>query len=169
MIRPLLSNAEIKSLIECSKLIRKKPPKAKEKNRNLERRFSVYSSETNDEFMVFISGSVKHPNNFSIGLQYSDYLLFRCNGYHGTTRQGFYSHRHHAYPHCHVLTQDDLLHNRENYPSGIENAEGLYFDENTALYYFCTRCGILNYEEFLPEASQVNIFQLLKAGDGNAD
>jgi len=142
------TDLDIISLIACEKQILKKPSPFSEKNRNITQRFSVYSVEKDEEFKVFFSYSSKMPKDFSLGLLYKDYLLFRCNGFHGTTKAGFYNHKHHAYQHSHTLTVVDIEKKCGVYPSNISDMRDKYVDINTAILYFFNRCSIINYEEY---------------------
>lgn len=150
------SDSAILHLIECSKRMIASIPSQKIRNRNYERRFSVFSDD-NDEFKIFITQSIPNPIDFSIGLLFDEYLLFRCNGFHGPTKSGSYQYEHHAIAHTHTLTAEDILNGRERKPTKIENVTGQYIDVESALRYFLRRCGIINFEDFLPQAMQLSI------------
>lgn len=75
-------------------------------------------------------------------------LLYRCNGYHGTTRAGFFSAPHHAYPHAHLLTVLDIEKGRSKKPSSICDLSGKFINLQTAIIYFCEHCGIIDYERY---------------------
>ncbi len=145
----IADDKDIMRLITCPKSILKKPPKPKAVNASVTQRFCVTSQEPSLEFQVFISYSKRMPQDFSIGLMYEDYLLYRCNGFHGTTRKGFYSAPHHAHPHAHILLINDIQNGRGAKPSQIEDLTGEYIDIITATAFFCKKCGIMNYREYL--------------------
>lgn len=154
-----LTDARIAELIACHKEFRSKPRDMAKVNQNYSQRFSVYSTATDAEFQVFITYSQKMPQDFSLGLMYGDYLLFRANGFHGTTRKGFYTARHHAVPHTHTLTADDVACGRKASPSRIDEVAGAYVDLLTARLYFFTRCGIMGFEKYFPGGEQLSMFE----------
>lgn len=153
-----LTDEKIGELIACPKEFRGKPRDMVKVNQNYAQRFSVFSTDTDAEFSVFISYSQKMPQDFSIGLMYGDALLFRVNGFHGTTRKGFYLAKHHAAPHTHTLTNEDVVAGRKSAPSKIDETAGEYVDLLTARLYFFKRCGIMGYEKYFPEGEQVSMF-----------
>ena len=79
------SDEEILKLIKCRKVIQKKPPNPKASNRDKKTRFKVISTEDALEFEVFFAQNTRLPDDFSLGLMLDKYLLYRCNGFHGTT------------------------------------------------------------------------------------
>lgn len=157
-----MSNSDILHLIKCPKVMNAPIPAAKTKNRNYEQRFSVYSDDYG-EFKIFITQSIPNPIDFSVGLMFNDFLLLRCNGFHGPTRIGSHQYTHHAAVHTHTLTENDIHNGRDRRPSEIEDVTGKYFDVKSALRYFCEKCGIMNYADFAPELAQISLFE----GEGN--
>lgn len=153
-----MSDSDIQKLIECTKSMNASIPVPRSRNRNFDQRFNVYSEDFG-EFKVFIAQSIPNPSDFSIGLIYGEYLLFRCNGYHGPTRQGIHQYSHHASVHTHTLTADDIYNSRERKPTKIECATGQYVDVRTALRYFCLKCGIISFADFAPELAQISLFE----------
>lgn len=153
-----LDDAEIQSLITCPKVFRSKPRDLASVNKNYSQRFSVFSVDDEIEFPVFITYSQMQPQDFSIGLMYRDHLLFRVNGFHGTTRSGFYSAEHHARPHTHTLTLQDINAGRKGKPTHITDTTGEYMDLLTARLYFFKHCGIINYSKYFPEGEQLSFF-----------
>lgn len=153
-----MSDSDILHLIECSKSMSAPIPSPKIKNRNYDQRFTVYSEE-HGEFKVFVSQSVPNPSDFSVGLVFDDYLLFRCNGLHGPTKSGFHQYSHHVSVHTHTLTEDDIYNGRDRKPTKIEDVTGEYADVRSALRYFCVKCGIINFTEFAPEIAQTSLFE----------
>lgn len=116
----------------------------------MSQKFSLISiEEPTVEFEVFITYSKRMPEDFSLGLMYKDYLLIRFNGFHGTTRAGFYTSHHHAYPHAHILTIDDIENGRGRKPSSIKDLTGEYINLKTATVSFCEKCGIMDYDRYL--------------------
>ena len=142
------SDDEIFKLIECDKIIPKKPPVQKQTNRDLIRKFDVISTDGSSEFEVFFAQNVRLPEDFSVGLIYGKSLLIRYNGFHGTTIAGFHKYEHHADAHAHTLTFDDVMNGRESHPSKIEDMTGNYYDFESAQLFLLRNCGILNYEEY---------------------
>lgn len=156
----VLTDAEIQRLIRCPKVFVNKPREASKVNKNFYQKFSVKEEATGNCFEVFISWSQKMPMDFSLGLMFGDNLLFRANGFHGTTRAGYFQTEHHAYPHTHTLTEADILAGRKAKPSHVEDVSGEYIDLFTARLYFCKYCGILGYEEYFPTSQQLTIEDL---------
>lgn len=142
------SNQDIHDLITCNKIFKSAPKRESIVNKNISRKFSVYSQNDNLEFDIFITSSVRMEQDFSLGLLYDNMLLYRCNGFHGTTRAGYYSFSHHAYPHAHILSISDIQSGRAKAPSNIENLTGKYINLNTATLYFFNKCGIIGYEKY---------------------
>ena len=146
----IINDSDIKELITCSKTFRTAPSKPMRVNKNISTRFSVYGEKDTLEFQMFITHSERMPQDFSLGLMYDNMLLYRCNGFHGTTKAGFYSAKHHAYPHAHMLSVDDIKNARGRDPSTIIDLTGKYVDERTAISFFCEECGIIGYERYFP-------------------
>lgn len=158
--RKITTNQDIEYLIQCHKRFKSKPRKPVNVNRNVTQKFSVFGVENGAEFNVFFSYSECFPNDFSLGLMFGNMLLLRCNGFHGTTRSGFFSAAHHAYPHLHKLTLSDIENGRERKPSKIEDLTGKYVDFRTASLFFFEECGIINYETYFPTVSQMKLFDI---------
>lgn len=144
------SDADIELLIHCPKVFLTKPKKPVITNRNVTQRFSVHEKDSSLEFDIFFSYSEQIPQDFSLGLMCGNMLLFRCNGFHGTTRSGFFSAPHHAYPHSHKLSVEDIKNGRSRKPSIIEDLTGKYVSFQTAIVFFCEECGIMDYEKYFP-------------------
>jgi len=155
----LTADDDITHAIRCRKIFKSAPSKTVEKNRNSDRRFDVYSQEDGSCFSVFITQSLRKPEEFSCGLILGGhYLLFRVNGFHGPTRAGKYPAEHHAYPHTHILTMVDINNGRALHPSSIQDTTGKYFDIRTAQLFFFEECGIIGFEDHFPELLQVMLF-----------
>ena len=155
----MLSNERISELIACPKVFKSKPKKIGEKNRNFDQRFDVYGKDNDNIFHVFVTQSTKMLQDFSIGLICENHLLIRVNGFHGTTKAGFYTAKHHQYPHAHILTEDDIKNERELKPSLIEDLTGEFSDLSYALLYFLEKCNIINYQGYfdnLPNKNQMS-------------
>lgn len=146
----IVDDKDIDLLIHCPKIFKAAPKNASHINRNVTQSFTVFGQNNNLEFRVFITYSERKPEDFSLGLMYKDMLLFRCNGFHGTTRKGFFSAMHHAYPHSHKLSINDIENNRSRKPSTIQDNTGRYIDLSTAIVFFCDECGIIDYERYFP-------------------
>ena len=154
-----LNNTEIERLITCPKIFKTAPPKLPTlQNRNLNLKFKVYSADSDDEFLVFFSRSAKMLLDFSLGLRYDNFLLYRCNGFHGTTKSGFYSAPHHAYPHAHILSETDIEQGRSLKPSNCQDLTGKYIDFAGAVTYFSKKCGIMNYTKYVSDIFQNTLF-----------
>jgi hypothetical protein len=151
----LNSDNDIIQRIHCKKTFKSKP-KFATVNQNISSKFEVYSSDYDCNFKVFITYSSKMPQDFSLGLIYDDLLLYRCNGFHGTTQAGYFNVEHHAYPHAHQLTIDDINCGRGKKPSHIINLTGKYIDQRSAAVFFFEECGIINYNDYL----KINLNQL---------
>ena len=154
--KEIKSDADIQTLITCAKYFRSAPRKEITINKNLSRKFEVYNRECALTFTVFICSSVLMEQDFSIGLMYDGFLLFRCNGFHGTTRTGFYTSKHHAHPHSHTLTMEDIQCGRGKRPSFIDDMTGKYVNKNTALLYFFEKCNILGFDEYFKDLRQLS-------------
>ena len=148
VIKDIDSDKDITGLIQIEKSIIRAPKKTIDTPSNTLKRYTLKNEENNLEFSFFIAQSVHMPLDFSIGLMYNGYLLYRCNGFHGTTRAGFYSAEHHAYPHAHILSFDDIQRGKGKKPSTIVNLKDKYIDIQSAVVYFCKTCGIINYSKY---------------------
>lgn len=155
-----LTSEEIRHLISCPKVFVSRPRDPQHINKNFQQRFTVRSTETGKEFSVFIAWSQMQPQDFSIGLMLDNYLLFRVNGFHGTTRASYHQARHHAVAHTHTLTVEDIGNDRSNKPSKITEVDGEYVDIASARSYFFTQCGISGYETYFPSDKQITIDDL---------
>lgn len=153
-----MTDQEIAHLISCEKVFCVKPRDASRVNKNMQQRFSVVSSSDQKSFEVFIAHSLIKPLDFSLGLMHDGFLLFRVNGFHGVTRSGFFTAKHHAYPHTHTLTQTDVDRGNPKSPSRIDDVSGEYIDLFTATLYFFRRCGIIGFEKYFETSSQVSLF-----------
>ncbi len=154
----LFTDREIEMLISCPKEFRMRPREMKKVNKNYQQRFSVFSLDTGEEFTVFIAYSQIQELDFSIGLKFGDNLLFRVNGFHGTTRAGYFHAPHHASPHTHTLTHADLCRGNRDKPSSIADMSGQYVDLPTARLYFFKRCGIIGFEQYYEVNQQLSMF-----------
>ncbi len=153
----ICNDQDIEMHIRCEKILLNKPKKPSEKNRNVSQRFSVKATQTGQEYNVFIAFSSRMPQDFSLGLMYEDFLLFRCNGYHGTTKDRFLV-SHHAYPHGHLLTMEDIQNGRGKKPSRIIDLTGKYVDIRTATRFFFQECNIVDSKDFFG-LSQLSLFE----------
>ena len=140
------NDQDISDLIHCEKIIRDQPKRPSEKNRNVTQSFKVFTLDER-EFGVFIACSDRMPQDFSLGLMYGGHLLLRCNGYHGTTRDHFFA-GHHAYPHGHLLTIEDIKNGRAKKPSKIIDYTGKYVDIRTATIFFFRECAITDEKDY---------------------
>lgn len=153
----IYNDEDIENLIKCPKTIPEKPKRPAEKNRTITQKFRVCGIENALEFTVFIACSSRMQQDFSIGLMYENYLLFRCNGFHGTTRVGFVT-GHHAYPHGHLLTLEDISNGRQTKPSKIIDLTGKYIDQRTATRFFFETCRIVDEEDYF-DLRQLSLFE----------
>lgn len=158
------TDSDIQNLISCPKHFRSAPKKEYKSNNNVMQKFTVYNQENGLDFTVFIAYLAQMEQDFSIGLMYDNMLLFRCNGFHGTTRAGFYSAGHHAYPHSHTLSIEDIKCGRSKKPSNITNLTGKYVNLNTAILYFFDTCGIIGYDKYFEHLEQVTVDDILQTG-----
>lgn len=153
---------DILRLITCEKIIVRKPTAPKKSNRDMKTTLTLESVVDNLEFFVFFSQNIRISNDFSLGLMYSKFNLFRVNGFHGTTKDGIHKYEHHQYPHSHTLTIDDIDHGRLTFPTKIADMTGNYYDFESAQLFFLKKCGIINYESYFSfsNAEQMNVFDL---------
>ena len=166
MSKIVLTDAEINRLIPCPKVFVAKPREAVHVNKNFQQKFIVQEAETDNQFTAFIAWSEFRPEDFSIGLMFGDILLFRVNGFHGTTRAGYYLTQHHAYPHTHTLTVADIENGRQRNPSLTTDTTGEYVDLISARLYFFRRCGIMGYEKYFSPHKQLSIDDLQLPAEG---
>lgn len=157
-----LTNSEIERLISCDKILKSAPPKlAPYKNRNYNKKFKVFSTAEDEEFLVFFSRGSREED-FSLGLIYpalpEQPMLLRCNGFHGTTKKGFYITQHHAVVHSHTLCEKDILQMHPSKPSSITELTGEYYDFDSAVHFFCKKCGIINYTKYFSEYFQASLW-----------
>ena len=156
------SDEEILTLIRCEKKIQKKPPNLKKSNRDIKTRFRVISTEESLEFEVFFAQNARLHDDFSLGLMLDKYLLYRCNGFHGTTFAGYHVYEHHAQIHSHTLTFEDIINGRSDKPSKIDCLTNEYFNFISAQLYFLRLCGINNYQDYFDfsKLNQISIYDL---------
>lgn len=160
MSKAVLTDAEINRLIACPKVFLTKPREAVRINKNFQQKFTVQEVETGNRFTVFIAWSQIQPQDFSIGLMFGDNLLFRVNGFHGATRTGYHLARHHAFPHTHTLTVEDIQGGRQTKPSLTTDTTGEYVDLVSARLYFFKHCGIIDFEKYFSSNRQLSIDDL---------
>lgn len=151
------NNKDILELISCPKLFTSVPKKPTLLNKNSMQSFTVQGKGNGLDFNAFICYSARMPQDFSLGLMYDGLLLLRCNGFHGTTKAGFYSAFHHAHPHAHLLTISDIENGRGKKPSCIEDLTGQYINIDTAKAYFFERCSMLEYDKYF-DLNQTKLF-----------
>ena len=157
------SDQDIMSLIHCEKIILDQPKRPTTKNRNVSQSFKVFTNDS-QKFDIFITYSGRMPQDFSLGLMYEGYLLLRCNGFHGTTRDRFAA-GHHAYPHGHLLTMEDIKNGRAKRPSMILDYTGKYVDIRTATRFFFSECNITDKKDYF----NLNQLSLFDGGDTNGN
>lgn len=155
-----ITQAYLDELIITPKRITEKPDKNyKIINGSNRKNFEVVSDLYKERFKVFIRQNVMLPEVYSIGLQllnssFQEYpILFRCNGPHG----GNISIPEHFVTHIHRVK----LLNLESGLLGIEKineACNAFSTLETAIYYFCTSCNILDARNYFPEAWQTSLF-----------
>lgn len=155
-----LTDSEIERLINCDKILKSAPPKfSTYKNRNYTKKFSVFSTAEDEEFMVLFARSSMELD-FSLGLKYlaipEQPMLLRCNGFHGTTKT-FYA-VHHSFVHSHTLCEKDILDKHPLKPSFITELSGKYYDFDSGVQFFCEKCGIINYKKYFPDYFQVSLW-----------
>ena len=156
--REIYSDADLKALVACEKRIMRKPPQMQLVNRNMSHRFSVVNGDAGITFEVFAKYSERKPADFSIGLMFGSFLLYRCNGFHGATKAGFYAWEHHARPHAHILTMEDITAGRESAPSLGMDLLNSYSNFQEARVCFFRNCGIINYSEFFDDYEQLALY-----------
>lgn len=159
----ITTDANIHELITCPKIFKSAPRKPQTINKNISQNFIVYGQTNDEEFPVFITYSSRMPMDFSLGLRFKDMLLYRCNGFHGSTRAGYFSTPHHAYPHAHILTLADIDKGRSKKPSEICDLTGEYVNLQTALVFFCTHCGIMDYDKYF-NVNQIHFDDYMEGG-----
>ena len=162
----VLTNTEISRLIVCTKTFSAKPREVVRVNKNFQQKFYLQEVETGNQFSAFISWSQFQPQDFSIGLMFGEYLLLRVNDFHGTTRAGYHLAPHHAHPHTHTLTVEDIVNGRQTNPSLTTDVTGEYVDLDSARLYFFKCCGIIDYEKYFSPYKQMSIDDLQLPAEG---
>lgn len=121
--------------------------------------FELVSDKYNERFRVFIRQNVTLPEIYSIGLQLinnnfeENPILFRCNGPHGGNKsipEHFVTHIHHAQ----LISVDIGLFGIEK----LNEACGEFSTLESAIYYFCNTCNILDARTYFPECWEVPLF-----------
>jgi hypothetical protein len=108
-------------------------------------------------FRLFIRRHVEFENNFSIGLDYKgklgDVPLVRYNGPHKTSEDEVSS----AHYNFHIHTQADLESTKSLMSkTTVTDKYGSYSE---ALHHASKDLNILNFEEFFPHETQLNLFE----------
>ncbi len=147
----MLTNEEIERYIK----IEKELPKGKFKTNKTDRYYECdiqlnCDAINNVKFNVFIRQHIEMDHNFSIGLSIKlqnkgterRFNLYRFNG-----AKSQHMTAHHRFPHIHILTEEDIILNRENKPSNIKILnENISF--NNAILYFVREINIINAENY---------------------
>ena len=106
----MYTDAFIKQLIECPKVIVDSPKSNPDRLGSKKRNFTMQSVDGLFSFSGFISENIKFSENFSIGLVYypkqerESIVLLRCNGMHGSNKNI----PHHNYCHVHTVLAEDV-------------------------------------------------------------
>ncbi len=111
---PVLTDIKIAELLACPKVVIDASHRVM-KIDGAQRRadLKLESIDGENKFTVFVRQSTEFPENFTIGLKYDpkdgtdSIILMRCNGPHGPF-DGVTINNHHARPHIHVATEDNL-------------------------------------------------------------
>lgn len=162
----ILTDKNIEELISCEKVITKAPKRHfsldKTNHFSEQNEFDCQSKiNPKNTFHVFLRKSTEISDNFSIGLIFNDeetknVLLLRANGRQKHRNKeddkSFYAF------HVHKANEKQLM-------KGILNKFDAeiceeYSNFNSALIYFCQKCGIMNYKKYFPEAMQISMEDL---------
>ena len=164
-----LTDKFIQELITCDKEIEKADRKNMiEENRSIRNNVYLYSADKKYAFTMFLRKSTEFEEDFSVGLKWTnvdkyldihrDIILFRCQGPHDSKKPTG-TDIHHSY-HVHEITANDIFEYRYTRPAMKETCEEFNSFE-TALFYFCEKCGIIDLEKYinidLPNNMQYNI------------
>lgn len=147
----------IKELITCTKVIKKADRKKMlPENRSLRNNVQLSSTDGKYEYVLFLRQSCEFIEDFSVGLKWTNpskyfninksIILFRCQGPHDSKKpEG--ADCHHDY-HVHEITVNDIKERRYEKPQNKEVCKEFSSFES-AIYYFCKKCGINNLEEHI--------------------
>ena len=154
-------NNDVKSLIECRKVITKKPHKEmyndKQHSIYLRNDFECKSEDGKYIFSVFMRISSEIESMFSIGLRVEsvnsqngnkDHIgltILRCNGKHEHKNSMKNKNKFNDF-HVHMLEDQQFLQGQGEPIDAEPNP--VYNNFNDALRYFFTICNISNYEQF---------------------
>lgn len=106
----MISDEQIKYLIECPKRIIEAPKSCASSRGSTKKEFTMTSQDGVHSFKGFLTQNEKFSENFSLGLVYEDketkdrFCLIRCNGPHG----GVKNIPHHFFSHIHTVLAEDV-------------------------------------------------------------
>jgi hypothetical protein len=142
----ILHPQEIERLISCRKVIDTPPRKDPVlSNRSYRNNFTARSVDGDEQFSVFLRQSDDLPDNFTIGLLYTnhdgaEYMLFRCNGPHGDVEYDDIGNALHFEYHTHLL--------KTGYRRMVAQKTVEYGSYQDAISFFMKRCNILEAEKY---------------------
>lgn len=152
-----ITNEFIQELITCKKVVKKADRKNMiQENRSLRNNIQLTSADGKYEYVLFLRQSCEFLEDFSVGLKWvnpsryfninKSIILFRCQGPHDS-KQPEGTDCHHDY-HTHEITVKDINERRYEKPQNKEVCKEFSSFES-AIYYFCKKCGINNLEEYI--------------------
>ena len=164
--QPILTDEQIRQLLDVPKTISKKtPPKGYSERDGSKHCHLELETVPSDgaQFSVFIRQHSVFIEGFSIGLRYQTNIkavgsitLVRYNGLHGEYSR--YPDGHYALPHIHRITAQELASGNTNPQESHREITDRYSTFEQALRIFFEDIGVTNYAEYFPEALQPRLF-----------
>lgn len=162
----LACRQQIKDLIDEPKKIDSRTPSKgyREENANYRCDLVIYTtSKPSAKFEIFIRQSMKHIENFSIGLRYHTndqkiptITLVRYNGPHG--EYSLHPDGHYAKPHIHRITEQELKGGYIQPQEKHREITNRYQTFDEALITFFNDVNVLNYKDYFTSQRQLAIF-----------
>lgn len=162
----MLTNQQIQHLIVAPKEIESRDPRTGFKPENVHHRCNLVlytMSQPQEKLTVFIRQSMKHIENFSIGLRYHTndqkipaITLVRYNGPHGEYSRHLDGH--YAKPHIHRITEQELKGGYIQPQEKHREITNRYQTFDEALITFFNDVNVLNYKDYFTSQRQLAIF-----------
>lgn len=162
----MISDQEIRELIDRRKRIVKKEPVRGFKEENGQKRCDLDLEAISDaelKFEVFIRQNIRFIENFSFGLRYlnpgklpASFVLVRYNGPHGD--YSYQSDGHFARPHIHRITANEIESGTSQPKEKLIESTDRYSTFEEALVKFFEDIGAGNYTQYFEGTMQGRLF-----------